>query len=559
MNLKKILVLFLLFVIAVIDILIYRNSYLYYRAKDITESEQKIEILEKAVDFFPSNGLIFYELAKAYFDLGINNLANRSLSENFFRKSLKNFNRSIRKNPASYLSHFDLAQSLLYMSYIYPSRELNSYDEYKKATILAGENSYIFFEVGKIFFARWSHLTDEDKEFTLDILKKIVSKKDKEKITSLLFLWEMNIKDYNVIEKILLDDPEIYRIYAEFLGKKSLSLEERKKFLAKAEFLEFEKAREIYDIGKHDFSYYRMKDASRRFKICLRILTDIRFYQNLTQKKLIDISEYNEFKKSVLLNMAKSCIEQRMELKEVEDYIYGYLSLEGKIAALRDFESYIINKGLISERWEDRINDLNRLPLQLFLYFAQNRYREIMRIGRRLQKSYIVIPESEGEKYVQVLQIVGDSYQRMGHLYDASDFYQKALDIDPYNIETMVRLRRNYEMLDAEENIMEINEEIHKILSPKELILKNLLIKKGKSFFPKFIFDGRKKVIDLHFDWAERGVTPLISVFFNGHVIWEDHLKQKVLSIPVETEVGKNSLRIAPINRAVSLLKLAYR
>ncbi|NIM59455.1 MAG: hypothetical protein GTO16_11020, partial [Candidatus Aminicenantes bacterium] len=54
-------------------------------------------------------------------------------------------------------------------------------------------------------------------------------------------------------------------------------------------------------------------------------------------------------------------------------------------------------------------------------------------------------------------------------------------------------------------------------------------------------------------------ITPLITIFFNGRVVWEDYFKDEVLSLPLESRVGKNYLEIVPVNRTVSLVKLAYR
>jgi len=66
-------------------------------------------------------------------------------------------------------------------------------------------------------------------------------------------------------------------------------------------------------------------------------------------------------------------------------------------------------------------------------------------------------------------------------------------------------------------------------------------------------------IFDMHFDRDEKGITPLISVFFNGRVVREEYLKEEVLSIPVDSKIGKNLLRIVPLNRPVSLVKLTYK
>jgi tetratricopeptide (TPR) repeat protein len=260
-NFKKIILIFALIVVGVADVLIYWNSHLYYRSKMIEDSEEKIEILEKLNKFYPSNDLVFYELGKAYFDLGKRNIKDRAKSNTYLSNSIQNFSRSIRIYPASQFSHFNFAQSLYYMSFLSPSLDFNSYDEYKKAAILAGHNSQIFYEVGRIFLSRWSELSDEDRDFTVKILRKLMGGKDREMLRSLMHVWEMNVKDYEVMEKILPEDPEIYRMYAKFLGEKSLSLKERQRILADAEFMEFERAKEEHNSGESAFIYYGVKKA----------------------------------------------------------------------------------------------------------------------------------------------------------------------------------------------------------------------------------------------------------------------------------------------------------
>ena len=557
--LKRIAFILALFVVAVVNILIYWNQHLYYKAEEIENNEKKIEILEEVNQFYPLNDLVFYELGKAYFDLGIRSLSDKTKSSGYLRKSIQNFKRSVRINPASQFSHFNLAQSLIYMSFFSPSFDVNSYDEYKKAALLVSHNSQIFYDVGRIFLSRWDELTDENRGFTLEILRKMVAGKDREKLRAIMHTWEMNIKDYDIMEKILPEDPQIYRMYAKFLGEKSLSLEERQRVLAGAEFLEFERAKSEHNSGENEFLYYWVKEAFNHFKSCLNILERIKYYQNLAQQNLIDLSEFSKLRKSAFLNLAKCRLEEGGELKEVEGYLRKYLALEDKVAAVSELESFLRDRGLIGERLDESFDNLERLSFQISLYFKQNRYRDIVRIGRLLQQSLIVVPKEKREVYVKILQLVGDSFQKVDYIYDAGEFYQKALEVNPENLETLLRIRQNYERLNEEEKIREIKERIDMLISPKERIFRNLTINKGRNFSHTLAFDGRKIILDLHFKDRWEWITPLITVFFNGRVVWEDYLKDEVLSLPLESRVGKNSLEIVAVNRAVSLVKMEYK
>jgi len=64
-DLKKYLIIVVLILLGLLDILIYRNNHLCYKTEKVENNETKIKILEGAVDFYPSNDLVFYELGRA--------------------------------------------------------------------------------------------------------------------------------------------------------------------------------------------------------------------------------------------------------------------------------------------------------------------------------------------------------------------------------------------------------------------------------------------------------------------------------------------------------------
>lgn len=556
---KKIILTAAFAIIGIIEIGIYWNSHLYYRAKEkIEDNEKKIKVLKNANLFYPSNDLVYYELGKAYFNLGINSLQDKELRDTYLQKSIKSFTRSLKINPCSIFGHFNFAQSLLYMSYFQPSFEVNYYDEYKKAALLTGHHGQIFYEVGKIFLSRWSNLSEEDKDFTIEILKKIVSNKDREQLQAIMQIWEMNVKDYKVMGKILPEDSGVYRLYAQFLGEKSLSCEVRQNILTQAEFLDYEKARNEYSLGQSEFQYFRIREAFNHFNSCLNILRRIKFYQNLTQNRLIDPLEFEGILRSVYLNLAKCLIAEGKKLEDVKGYLRSYFVLEDEVASINKLESYLRERGIIKEKLEESFNELGRLSFQILLKFKKNRYRDIMKAGTLLQQSIVVIPEAVKKDYVEILKIVGDSYQKGDYIFDAREFYQKALEIDPYNLESLLRFRKNCERLNDDEKIRETDRKIEKLLSPREQVMRDSTINKGRTFSRPLTLDGREITIDLHFSNDEQEIFPLISVFFNGRVIWENYIKNKVLSFSLNSKIGQNSLQIIPLNRSISLTKITY-
>ncbi len=102
MKLNRVLVLTAIAAIAAVNVLIYWNMHLYYRAEEkIEDLDKKIKILKSANILYPSNDRAYYELGKSYFDLGVQNLQDETLGKSYLQESIRYFNRSLRINPAS--------------------------------------------------------------------------------------------------------------------------------------------------------------------------------------------------------------------------------------------------------------------------------------------------------------------------------------------------------------------------------------------------------------------------------------------------------------------------
>jgi len=560
---KRLLLLVAIAAIGVVNIFVYWNAHLCYRTKErIVDPEKKIRILKSANLFYPSNDSVFYELGKSYFDLGMMNLQDEALSREYFQKSIRHFSRSLKINPASYFCHFNLAQSLLYMSFSYPSSDISYHDEYRKAALLAGHNHQIFYEVGKIYLSRWPEISEKDKDFTFDVLRKIASGKERGKLQTLMQIWDLNVKDYAVMEKILPKDAVVYRFYAQFLGERSLSPEKRQEMLARAEFMEFEGAKKEHHVGENEFLYFRLKEALRRFKSCANALDRINFYQSLVHQALIGSSEFIELRKSTVLNLAKCRIEMGRTLEEVEGSLRLYLKLEDEVAEVGKLESYLRSRELIEEKLETSLDDLNRLSFHILLSFKQNRYRDIMRVGNILRESFLVVPEAQKNIFVKILLLVGDSYQKVDYIYDALEFYEKALEIEPDNLKALLGIRRNHERMNEEEKIRDVDKKIEKLMAPRERMFKNLVVNKGQLYSQALNLDGREIILTLHFKGGrERDITPLICVFFNGKVVWESYLSgeaDKIVSLSLKSNIGKNTLIVMPVDRPINLLKITW-
>jgi tetratricopeptide (TPR) repeat protein len=557
-TLKRIASIFGVLFLGSLYVFIYWNTRLFDQANQIENKQKRIQLLERSNKFCPLNDLVFYELGKAYFDLGLENLTNQKNGERYFQKSVQGFERSLMINPTSPYAHFYLGQSLLQLELYTAQRDERFYDEFKKATRLAGEDPRIPMEAGRLFLSRWPQLSEADRKFTVDVLRRIMARRDRGEILLLMNIWAMNVGDYSVMDKLLPVDAQVYRLYAQFLGEKSLSLAERQKFLAQAEQIEFETAKREQQLGEASLFGSRPREALLNFQSSLRLLQGIRFYQTLCGQNLIGAEEYTELLKSVWLNLARCRIEEGAGLNEIEGDLRQYLALEEEPKEVSALEAYLRNRGLLLENLADTSADLEQVAFELFLDFKQSRYGEIIDLGRRMSKSFVMVPEDKKKAYVRVLQIVGDAYQKTDYLYDAGDIYLKALELDPKDLATLLRIRRNYERLNEDRKIRDISTAIEKTLTARDIESSARSIQKGEMLARSLILDQAEIALDLLFAMDEK-TSPLVAIIFNGNVVWEEFLTKESVSLRLKAKVGENSLQIRPLNRPVIIRKLGWR
>jgi hypothetical protein len=552
---RKWAVLALLVVAALADILFYRGHYLYYKAKERTANiERKIRVLEQEQTLVPLNDLVDLELAKAYFERGVNRLGDLEHRDQDFERAYDRFLRSLTLNPLSPAAHFYFAQSLQYIQLTDLPVPDNSLEEYKKAARLSGRDTEIYTEVGKALFARWPGLSSEDRRFALDIVKDILAGKDIEKTAAILDLWDLSIRDYAVLERILPEDDQVFRLCARFLGERSLSREERLKYLSRAEGLEFQKAKNEISAGQNALNALRVKDASARFQSVLEVLQNIHFYQDLAGQSLIDRLDFKNALKTASLALAKCKIEETRRIEEALPDLRFYLNLEDQLPGAADLEKFLKERGLLEDRSELTPKSLALFSFEIFLAYKQNRYRDVVRAGQTLESSILVIPEGAKRDYAGVLEIVGDSYQKLDYLYESNSFYKKTSEIVGSDIPLLVKMRKNYERLNDAQALRMIDQAIQEISSTIKTPSREVRISSA-IYAQSFLLDGGKVLLTLSFEEALPEPFPYLSVNFNGQVVWEDYLRDSVLSLALLPETGLNILTIQALNKSVKLLK----
>jgi tetratricopeptide (TPR) repeat protein len=557
---KKAVLIAALIGVAALQSVVYWNAHLLYRAGDSTaDPAGKVRALELAVRVLPWNGRAWFELGKARFDGGAESLGDARVRDAAFAASVRCFLKSLSLNPGSAAAHFHLAQSLQYMSYLSLPTPVPYFDEFKKAASLTGHNSQVYHEVGKVLLSRWESLRPEEKDFTVDILQKTLAGRDQERLRDLLETWYLHGQDYTVIDRVLPKDAALLRVYARFLGEKSLSLEIRERALARAESLDFVKARSELDQGTRSFENFQGEEAAAHLSTCLRLLESISFYQTLGGEKLIDPGEFAELRKAAYLVLAKSHVEKTRSLADPDHDLETYLELEDQPLAVGEFEKFLAERGLTGNEGaaESRPKDLSALAFELGLDFKQNRYRDITKAGELLEKSTVIIPEAGRTQYARILRLIGDSHLKLDYIYEAEKYYLKALAAGADDLEGLIGLERCYDRLNNDRKIAEVRRRIGLLLSPAAIELGRRTLRKGDPVRVDLVCDGRPQTLTITFENLRPGSRPLLAAFFNGRVVTERYVEGGAFSFPVTPVTGANSLVLETVNEPVTLVKIA--
>jgi len=556
---KKILAALLLLGCAAVVIVLFRGDQLVEQArKNPSLPQARIAILEKEQTVYPVHDVLYHELGKAYFELGLENLQNVGRRDEAFRNAYRQYTLALDINPFSAATHFDFAQALLYMNYLsLPVARIPYFDEFKQAAVLAKYNMDVYYQVGRVMLSRWPALTADEREFTTGILQRTLQQINPTRLQELFNLWALSVKDYDLIEKILPGDRTAFRMFAQFLGERSLDRDERLKFLSLTESLDFAEAKSEYEAGRSAAQMFKLKQAGDHFQATLGLLQNIKFYQALKLQSLIDPMEFQNLQKMSYLGLAKGLIEETRRLDKAMPYLRSYLVFEDKSSGVGELESFLRERGLIQEKTGLGFKDFNQFSFAIWLSYKQNRYRDIVDVGNSLDQSFLVVPETMRNEYIKILELVGDSYQKLDYIYESNNFYQKARTMGARDLGILLKIRKNYERLNDTEQIQAMNEEIRKILAPPELFYTNLTIRKGEAYSQDLMLDGKQTTVSFVFRSDSKEPLPLVSVFFNGQVVWEDYLKEPTFSLRINPIPGANVCQIVPVNKDIVLTKLA--
>jgi tetratricopeptide (TPR) repeat protein len=532
------------------------NGRLLWKGRAVAAAQDdKVRLLRRAEAVFPWDATAPFELGKAYFERGVEALADPAARDRSFGFAVEAFLRSLRLDPGVAAVHFHLAQTLLYMSYVPLPTPLPYFEEYRRAARLTGHNSQIYFDVGKVMLGRWPSLAPDEKAFAVDVLRRSLAGGDEERLLDVLETWRLEVGDYGLVLRILPDDAAALRVYARFLGERSLSLEERHAALARAEGLEFLAAQGEVDAGRHETEAFRLAEAADRFRAALAGLGRIKFYQALAGRQTIDPEEYEKLRRTARRLLAMNRIEATRSLIDEDGAVAAYLAGGDEFTALGEFEGFLEERGLIGEgsTAQSAFKDLPTLAFRLSLDFLMNRYRDIVRVGDLLASSSIVVAPSGRPSYVRILGLIGEADLKLDYVYEAERHFRMALEVEPENLEALLGLERCYGRLNDEGRVAEVRAVIARLTGPAAIDLGGKNLAKGESCAVELLSDGRPETIRIELVPEPAGGSALVAVFLNGRVVWENNGDTGFVTIPASLRPGRNSVEIEAVGGAVRL------
>jgi tetratricopeptide (TPR) repeat protein len=554
---KKVLLLAGLAVLTALQAAVAWNARLCWQAKAVAATpEDKIRILLRADKAYPWNGAVHFELGRAYFERGTEALNDPAVRDRSLQLSVGSFLRSLRFDPASSETHFHLAQTLLYMTYVPLPAPLGAFDEYMKAAALTGHNSQIYFEVGRVLLGRWDALSTGEKGFVEDIIKKTLAGGDQDRLLDLLGTWSLGSRDAALLERVLPDDGPSLRACARFLGERSIALEARHSALARAEKLDFSRAGKEVALGRQEDEAFRPAAATVHYEDAVWVLRSIKFYQGLTGRELIDPNAFDRVYRTARRLQALNGIERTRSIDDKDGLIAAYLDLEDDAAALGEFEDLVRAKGLLGKGPGSAPPSFAELPawaFRLALDFRRQRYAEVVEAGHVLASSSLPVPSSYRAYYVRILGLVGKSGLELGDVGDAEKHFRMALELDSENLDILLGLERCGERSGEGTAAAEVRQAIDRLTSPATIDLGGRVVEKGESFKVELVSDGRPRTLRLDFAPEVPGTGPLVSIVMNGRVVWEKNGDTGQAEFQISPRPGGNTLEITAVGGAIRL------
>jgi hypothetical protein len=557
MSGKRLLLLLAVLAAAAADLLFYDGSARVSAAARRPDPAARMEILSGGQDLAALNDLQYRDLGRAAFEAAVVDLTAAESRDRNLRSAYQAQMRSLAVNPLSAATHFDLAQTLDYMTLFDLPAAGRPMDESIKTVRLAGQDAEILAATGRVLLSSWPRLTVEERALARDVTRSALAVRPGERLEGILDLWALRVQDPAFMRAVLPPDAEAYRTYARFLAERGLDRGERIHFLAEAEAIDLQKAAAAAAAGRSEFLAARMKPAEAHFREGLRLLDGLRSYRDLDPASgKVSAASIRDLRKSLRLGLARCRLETARSLDGILDDLQAYLEVEDSAAAVAELEKSLRSRRLIEAKPDASGKDLARLAFELDLLLRQNRYREVVSNGQSLEAGLVMVTEAVRPDYAAILERIGDAYRKLDFLYESNRFYQKARESRPSaSPELLGKMVRNYERLNDTAALAGLRREAAGLFSPRRVDWSGILLPKGTPFKTTLVLEAKESRLSLEI--LPRGPFPVyVTVVLKGRIVWEDFASGAPVTVSLTPETGAQELEILPWNGPLALTGL---
>jgi hypothetical protein len=190
------------------------------------------------------------------------------------------------------------------------------------------------------------------------------------------------------------------------------------------------------------------------------------------------------------------------------------------------------------------------------LRFKQNRFREVVQAGQVLTQSFLVVPDDQRVPIGRLFEIVGDACQKLDDLYESNAFYDRAISLGVSDVGIRLKMRRNFDRMNDAAKLKALQPLIDERLTGRETPLSGLILTPEIPYMRVLTLDEKMYRMRLTVLSGAAEPFPLISIVFNGRVVWEDYLKSDSVEVNLPAVMGENRLEIISVNRPVQPVRM---
>jgi hypothetical protein len=124
----------------------------------------------------------------------------------------------------------------------------------------------------------------------------------------------------------------------------------------------------------------------------------------------------------------------------------------------------------------------------------------------------------------------------------------------------LFRLKKYYERRNEAEKGREVDRLLNEVLTAGNVLSQSRLLPKGTAYVQPLILNVNQKKVRLEFQFGTLpgNPQPLVSIFLNGRVYWEDYVAGKAVSLELDAVEGINELQMVAVNGPAALTKVNF-